>query len=437
MSTDEEFLNIRAVFQPRFDSGLVSTEFTKKLGGGTGRDGTRPRAPVIAYGASEARCHNFTSRKGGGTMGQIRGRTTQGEAWLHQMEQEEIMGSDDFEMKTSTKGFGPSARIRAFVNQVLIGFSPTFSHFSWSLEPYGCTIREIAKSEKIKPLPRDLKKSLERAILRDIKSHKRNPFRGIDQTNVVIDHNGKIRGSRRRDGAIRPFWDMRDGITMHPDGPETTEHLEAVIRLTPRIQVTTKDGEIFLLSQLSDGEQRLFSIFVDIARQLFIYSKGNLPIDETPALVMIDEIDVHLHPKWQRMIVPRLEELFRSCQFIATTHSPFVIQAVTEEQLISLSEPIAGYTNDRGIEEIVAKVMGIESHQVSKRYLEMLDAAKDYFVLLERESPLAKDDPAKLVKLKNRLDSLRHPYADNPAYQAYLELFGTLTLGSSKDEAGK
>ena len=183
-----------------------------------------------------------------------------------------------------------------------------------------------------------------------------------------------------------------------------------------------------LTPTLGDGEQRLFSLFVDIARQLSLHRR-EMELGQGTAIVLIDEIDVHLHPKWQRKIVPALEDLFPNCQFIATTHSPFVVQAVTGSKIQHLDRRIDGDFTTSGIEEIAVRVMGIEDHQVSKRYLQMLDTAKEYFRVLEQAD---QSNPTNQVALRNRLRELSHKYADNPAYQAYLEMHGQLRLGSEE-----
>lgn len=67
--------------------------------------------------------------------------------------------------------------------------------------------------------------------------------------------------------------------------------------------------------------------------------------------------------------------------------------------------------------------MGIEDHQVSSRYLEMLDAAKDYFTALN--SDVARDEgykPEEIERLKRKLEKLKNKYPSNPAYLAFLEL---------------
>lgn len=85
----------------------------------------------------------------------------------------------------------------------------------------------------------------------------------------------------------------------------------------------------FFLEQLSDGERGLIALVFDLTRRLAIANPDSEnPIAEGEALVLIDEIELHLHPKWQREILPRLRDTFKSCQFVVTTHSPQVIGEV-------------------------------------------------------------------------------------------------------------
>ena len=88
------------------------------------------------------------------------------------------------------------------------------------------------------------------------------------------------------------------------------------------------------VGQLSDGERGVLALLLDLARRL---SQANPslddPLSEGRAVVLIDEIDLHLHPKWQRQIVHKLVQAFPRCQFIATTHSPQVIGEVEHDRI--------------------------------------------------------------------------------------------------------
>lgn len=102
------------------------------------------------------------------------------------------------------------------------------------------------------------------------------------------------------------------------------------IQEQPRLGfVVDKRGQPFYLHQLSDGERGLLALVFDLTRRLAIANPdSDDPIAEGVALVLIDEIELHLHPKWQRDVLQRLREIFKACQFVVTTHSPLVLGEV-------------------------------------------------------------------------------------------------------------
>lgn len=103
----------------------------------------------------------------------------------------------------------------------------------------------------------------------------------------------------------------------------------------PRVEFELPDGWL-LLSRLSLGYQTMTAWMVDLAAQLFKhYPNSANPIAE-PAVVLIDEIDLHLHPKWQRTIMAYLSERFVNTQFIVTAHSPLIVQAAENANIVVL-----------------------------------------------------------------------------------------------------
>ena len=100
-----------------------------------------------------------------------------------------------------------------------------------------------------------------------------------------------------------------------------------------------KDGETIDVKQLSDGERGLLALVLDLARRL-CQANPYLedPLENGKAVVLIDEIDLHLHPQWQRTIVKQLTETFPECQFIATTHSPLIIGEVKSPGLTLITK---------------------------------------------------------------------------------------------------
>lgn len=100
----------------------------------------------------------------------------------------------------------------------------------------------------------------------------------------------------------------------------------------PRLEMKVeKNGIQINVSQLSDGEKCTMALFGDLARRLAIAN----PMLENPLLgegvVLIDEVELHMHPSWQRQILSKLSETFPNIQFIITTHSPIVLNEVNEE----------------------------------------------------------------------------------------------------------
>ncbi len=94
----------------------------------------------------------------------------------------------------------------------------------------------------------------------------------------------------------------------------------------PRAFVLQKNGRQFNFAALSDGEKCYFTLVADIARQLAMCNPDNSrnPLSGY-GIVLIDEVDLHLHPQWQAQVLPRLQATFPNIQFFVTTHSPFVI----------------------------------------------------------------------------------------------------------------
>jgi len=86
--------------------------------------------------------------------------------------------------------------------------------------------------------------------------------------------------------------------------------------------------------QLSDGERGVLAVAIDIAKRLVQANPvWEDPIKSGDGVVLIDELDLHLHPKWQRSIVSNLIRIFPNCQFIASTHSPQIIGEVKPEHI--------------------------------------------------------------------------------------------------------
>lgn len=175
---------------------------------------------------------------------------------------------------------------------------------------------------------------------------------------------------------------------------------------------------------LSDGYRNLLAIFADLAYRCVTLNphfgkEANL---KSEGVVLIDELDLHLHPAWQKHIVNQLKDTFPKIQFVATTHSPFIIQETSEGELFKLQnngQLSVGGANGYSLEDIAEYLQQVQDPAWSIRKKAMYEAAKEYFELLQKLTPGA--SPEALNQTRERLNILGKAYSDNVAYTAFLE----------------
>jgi predicted ATP-binding protein involved in virulence len=184
-----------------------------------------------------------------------------------------------------------------------------------------------------------------------------------------------------------------------------------------------------MFSNLSEGQRLLLTQIGDLARRVIILNPhlGRDVLEQTPGIVMIDELDLHLHPKWQRRIIEDLRRIFPKIQFIVTTHSPFLIQSLRSgEELVMLDGQPTAELGNKSLEEIASGMMGVSNPQVSVRYESMKESAHAYLETLEEAQKAPKD---KLEEFKAKLSEATTQFADNPAFQAFLEMKRASKIG--------
>lgn len=155
-----------------------------------------------------------------------------------------------------------------------------------------------------------------------------------------------------------------------------------VVRRKPLCMVVEKHGKTLTVNQLSDGEKCLMAMVGDIARRMAIANPLRANPLEGEGVILIDEIDLHLHPLWQRMVIAKLPEVFPHCQFLISTHSPHVITHVQPESLFLLTlnheglvlfRPEESY--GKTVERVLEDLMGLET----TRPTEIRDALKQIY----------------------------------------------------------
>lgn len=145
-----------------------------------------------------------------------------------------------------------------------------------------------------------------------------------------------------------------------------------------------KNSKKIEFAQLSDGEKCLIALLGDLALRLAICNPALENPLEGDAVVLIDELDLHLHPAWQSSLIRNLLGIFPNCQFIVTTHSPLVLSDVQAESIWVMKEGEEPYHPERsyGMEssELLREVMGAESRTAA-----VTDALNKIDCLLDSE----------------------------------------------------
>jgi predicted ATP-binding protein involved in virulence len=174
---------------------------------------------------------------------------------------------------------------------------------------------------------------------------------------------------------------VQDAICKAFEGAQTVEYVER----RKDIVVQFESGVFQEFSKMSDGQRALVGLIGDIARRLAsIYEVpfGLEALTKTPGLVLIDELDLHLHPRWQRRVIGDLKRIFPNIQFFATTHSPQVIGEARPEEVVMLTpsgqkRPMASYgMNSDWVLECVMEAEGRDP-EIAKRIKVLFEAIEN------------------------------------------------------------
>lgn len=184
------------------------------------------------------------------------------------------------------------------------------------------------------------------------------------------------------------------------------------------VRFETIDGDM-RFDELGFGYQTTLTWLADFCKRMFeLYPDAENPLQEE-AVVLVDEIDLHLHPKWQRDLVPTLSKIFPNVQFIVTTHSPHVLQSMEDVNLYVLRRDAesgeieaerSNVTNFTGwtVEDILSVTMELGDDVLSVAY----NAVKKDF-----EESLRNKDRAAAQRYYERLDEMMRP--GNPMRSIY------------------
>lgn len=184
------------------------------------------------------------------------------------------------------------------------------------------------------------------------------------------------------------------------------------------LKLEFNDGRILPFSSLSDGTRNFFALLSDIAFKAVSLNPhlGENALLETEGIVLIDELDLHLHPEWQRRIVDALKRSFPKIQFICTTHSPFIIQATEENELLIIKDNNIRENNsgiNLGIEDIAELHQKVENPFWSQKRQDLYKLAPLYYKAI-KEDNLSEE-------LKQKFEEAVKPFKMDTALFSVLE----------------
>ncbi|MEN8220795.1 MAG: AAA family ATPase [Pseudomonadota bacterium] len=162
--------------------------------------------------------------------------------------------------------------------------------------------------------------------------------------------------------------------------------------------------ESLALDQLSDGYRTTLALVMDLARRMAQANPQNTLASE--AIVLIDEVDLHLHPNWQQHVLVDLMRTFPNTQFIVTTHSPQVLTSIKPEHIIHLrrsggeiiAETTDSYSYGAKSGKVLTRIMGVDERPPN----EFSRLLNEYYELIEKN--LGESDKA--LKLRQQLNEL-------------------------------
>ena len=190
-----------------------------------------------------------------------------------------------------------------------------------------------------------------------------------------------------------------------------------------RLEVTFEEvGQTVAYENLSHGQRNILSMVGDIAFKAIILNPhlGAEAVNAARGIILIDEIDLHLHPSWQRLIIPALLRTFQHLQFVATTHSPFVIQSLSEGVMLDLdSMELDDRVHNLPLSDIVEDVQGVETADRSAPHVQKRLDAENYLAQVDRLATTS--NSAEIETLESELDDMESSFQD-PALEALMKI---------------
>ena len=179
---------------------------------------------------------------------------------------------------------------------------------------------------------------------------------------------------------------------------------------TNDIMLQTPNGEIYY-EYLSSGFKSSISIIIGIIKEIeFRFKEPSINADSFNGVILIDELELHLHPEWQAKIVDALLNIFPHAQFIVSTHSPHILQNAQANQIIALDQN-EELIVQRDLSEFIFGFQGWTVEEILTDVMGMSDTRTDLYkqTLIEFNNAIENENTALATQHFHKLDQLLHP----------------------------
>lgn len=238
----------------------------------------------------------------------------------------------------------------------------------------------------------------------------------FDPTKLLIDPSSL---NRFLSGDTSVFREMGAPEKLHPD---TIKDIRVLLeKLLPKIsfQAPYNQGNLETpygyvpISELSEGYKSMLSWLAHLLIHLLAAVKWNGDITAIKGIVLIDEVDLHLHPRWQREVIPKLRECFPNIQFIGCTHAPMTAGGAQDGEIILLKKE----KDNIVVKQDIRSIKGWRADQILTSQLFGLEATRDvdtekemerYTHLLGKSKP-TNEEKQELLELEKKLGDLIPP----------------------------
>ena len=174
------------------------------------------------------------------------------------------------------------------------------------------------------------------------------------------------------------------------------------VKRNPVRMVVDKSGKEIRVDLLSDGEKCTLAMFGDLARRLALANPGLENPLEGEGIVLIDEIELHMHPSWQRKVLGVLRRTFPNIQFIVTSHSPFILNSLENVVIYDLENHLLV---ENGLDNIPYDGI-VEGYFRADKLSNSLKTKFDRYKSLIKKESLSDDEINEVAELEWYLDEI-------------------------------